>query len=152
MRDAHQVEEILARLMPPGLTAEGQRGIEDMIDDLDAEDGSRIGKRRLPFFIAGIAAALAAGFFAIHTINRDLPRLAEHIAIESSEEFTIVSESDRIEDMIDEGWSDTPDGSAMRTLRLRVVGESKLLDETTGIVMNISQPREEILLMPVSAF
>jgi len=152
MRDANQVEDVLARLMPPGLTAEGQRGIESMIDDLAAADGSRDGKRRLPFYVGGMAAALAAGFFAIHIINRDLPRLAEHIAIEDSEEFTLVSESDRIEDMIDEGWSDTPDGSAMRTLRLRVVEESKLLDETTGIVMNISQPREEILLMPVSAF
>jgi hypothetical protein len=152
MRDAQHIEDILSRLMPPGLTAEGQRGIEDMIDDLAAADGTRNGKRHLPFYIGGIAAALAAGFFAIHTINRDLPRIAEHIAIESSEEFTVVSESDRIEDMIDEGLSDTPDGSAMRTLRLRVVGESQLLDETTGIVMNISQPREEILLMPVSAF
>jgi hypothetical protein len=54
--------------------------------------------------------------------------------------------------MVDVGWSETPDGSAMRTLRLRVVEESRLRDEETGIVMNISQPREEFLLMPVSTF
>ena len=152
MRDAQHVEDILARLMPPGLTAEGQRGIESMIDDLAGTDQSRNWKRRLPIFAAGIAAALAAGFFAIQSLNRELPRLAEQIASGNPVEFTLVSESDRIEDMVDEGWSDTPDGSAMRTLRLRVVEESQLLDEATGIVMNISQPREELLLMPVSAF
>lgn len=152
MRDAQQVEDILARLMPPGLSAEGQRGIESMIDELAAADGTPNRKRRLPIYIAGMAAALAAGFFAIQIINRDLPRFAQQIIAENSDAFTLVSETGRIEDMIDEGWSDTPDGSAMRTLRLRVVEESKLLDESTGIVMNISQPREEILLMPVSAF
>ncbi len=150
MHDTHHIEDILARLMPPGLTAEGQRGIESMIDDLAGDTGKR--PRRLMVWTGSLAAALAAGFFAIQTINRDLPRLAERISTASAHEFTLVSETGRIEDMIDEGWSDTPDGNTMRTLRLRVVEESRLLDESTGIVMNISQPREEILLMPVSAF
>jgi hypothetical protein len=32
------------------------------------------------------------------------------------------------------------------------VEENSLLDEETGIVMQVSEPREEILLMPVSTF
>jgi hypothetical protein len=150
MRDTPHVEDILARLMPPGLTAEGQRGIESMIDDLAGETGRL--SRRWQLWAGSMAAALGAGWFVVQTIDRELPGIAERFAMENTPEFTLVSETGRIEDMIDEGWSDTPDGNTMRTLRLRVVEESRLLDETTGIVMNISQPREEILLMPVSAF
>jgi hypothetical protein len=88
----------------------------------------------------------------VQTIRRELPQLAEITGIHEIPGFTVVSESGRVEDMVDVGWSETPDGSAMRTLRLRVVEESRLRDEETGIVMNISQPREEFLLMPVSTF
>ena len=63
-----------------------------------------------------------------------------------------MGESDRIESMTDEGWQEDSDGSAMRAMRLRVVEENSVLDEETGIVMQVSEPREEILLMPVSAF
>ncbi|HSP42945.1 MAG TPA: hypothetical protein VLO11_08745 [Luteolibacter sp.] len=150
MRDTHHVEDILARLMPPGLTAEGQRGIESMIDDL-AGDARKL-PRRWMVWTGSMAAALTAGWFVVQAIHRDLPGIAESLAMDGFPEFTLVSETGRIEDMIDEGWSETPDGNTMRTLRLHVVEESRLLDESTGIVMNISQPREEILLMPVSAF
>ena len=63
-----------------------------------------------------------------------------------------MGESDRIESMTDEGWQEDADGTAMRALRLSVVEENSLRDEETGIVMQVSEPREEILLMPVSAF
>jgi hypothetical protein len=71
---------------------------------------------------------------------------------ESRAGLVLVGESDRIESMTDEGWQEESDGSAMRTLRLNVVEENSLLDEETGIVMQVSEPREEILLMPVSTF
>ncbi len=150
MPENHQIEEILARLMPPGLTAEGQRGIESIIDDLAGDTGKL--RHRWLVLTGSMAAALATGWFVVGMIDRDLPRTADSLTMGNTPEFTLISESGRIEDMIDEGWSDTPDGNTMRTLRLQVVEESRLLDEETGIVMNISQPREEILLMPVSAF
>jgi hypothetical protein len=40
----------------------------------------------------------------------------------------------------------------MRAMRLSVVEENNLLDEETGIVMQITEPREEFLLVPVSTF
>jgi hypothetical protein len=64
----------------------------------------------------------------------------------------LMGESDRIESMTDEGWQEDSDGSTMRAMRLNVVGENSLLDEETGIVMQVSEPREELLLMPVSTF
>ncbi|MFZ9936056.1 MAG: hypothetical protein ACO3JG_03245 [Luteolibacter sp.] len=150
MRENHQVEDILARLMPPGITAEGQRGIESMIDDLAGHTAKP--PRRWMAWAGSMAAALTAGWLVVQTAGNEHSASPEIHAGGHTPEFTLVSETGRIEDIIDEGWSDTPDGSAMRTLRLRVVEESRLLDQSTGIVMNISHPREEILLMPVSAF
>ena len=66
--------------------------------------------------------------------------------------MVLVSESGRVQSMLDEGLQDIGDGSAMQATRVNVVEESKLLDEETGIVVQISEPREEVLLMPVSAF
>jgi hypothetical protein len=54
--------------------------------------------------------------------------------------------------MSDEGWRDSPDGSTMRAMRLNVIEENSLLDEETGIVIQVSEPREELLLMPISTF
>jgi hypothetical protein len=66
--------------------------------------------------------------------------------------MVLVGESDRVEAMTDEGWQEDSDGAPMQATRLRVVEENSLLDEQTGIVMQVSEPREEIFLMPVSTF
>lgn len=152
MHDLQSVENILGRLMPPAISQKGQSEIESMIDDLSGELNDRGRPRRWPLFAGGIAATLAAGFIIVQAIRRELPPLADTTGIDGIPGFTLVSESGRVEDMADVGWSETPDGGAMRTLRLRVVEESRLRDEETGIVMNISQPREEFLLMPLSTF
>jgi len=155
MHDHKSVETILARLMPPALSSEGQRGIETMINELAGTPENPARRRMTPrplIITGGMAAALAAALLVFHHHRDDARPLDRLLAAEVPAEFILMSESDRVENMIDEGWSDTPDGSAMRTLRLRVVEESNLRDETTGIVMKISQPREEILFMPVSTF
>ena len=54
--------------------------------------------------------------------------------------------------MTDEGWHEEMDGTTMRAMRLSVVEENSLFDEETGIVMQVTEPREELLLMPTSAF
>ena len=152
MHDRNSVETILARLMPPALSVSGQQEIEAMLDELagpsPAEQTST--RPRWRWFVgSGIAAALAA----VLTI----PRLMEPAApqagtVATVPEFLLVGESDRVESMADEGWREIPDGSAVRAMRVRVVEENSLFDEETGIVMQISQPREELLLMPISAF
>jgi hypothetical protein len=54
--------------------------------------------------------------------------------------------------MSDEGWVADPDGSAMQAVRLRMVSEDVVRDEETGYTVTVSEPREEVLLMPVSDF
>jgi hypothetical protein len=45
-----------------------------------------------------------------------------------------------------------PDGAAMQAVRVRVVEANTLRDEETGIVVQVSEPREEMVLTPVSVF
>ncbi|MGA0845375.1 MAG: hypothetical protein ACO3RV_02455 [Luteolibacter sp.] len=153
MHDAQSVEQALSRLMPPSLSIQAQGQIESMIDELAQSANAPIRTvkwRRLPI-AASIAAAIALGWLTIVQSSKPASPHRQTQLV-SQEEFTLVSQSDRIETMVDEGWSDTPEGNTGRAMRLQVVGESRLLDPSTGIVMSISQPREEILLMPVSSF
>jgi hypothetical protein len=59
---------------------------------------------------------------------------------------------DRVEAMSDEGWVADPDGAAMQAVRVRVVEANTLRDEATGIVVQVSDPREEMILTPVTVF
>lgn len=153
MHDRDSVETILARLMPPALSVAGQHDIEAMLDGLAGpvvtlKPSARSSARRW-IIGGGIAAAIAMTLAVPRLISPSAPPAA--FAGDGSE-FLLVGESDRIESMTDEGWRDVPDGGAMRAMRVRVIEESSLLDEETGIVMQVSQPREELLLMPISAF
>lgn len=157
MHDAAQVEAMLSRLMPPGLSDDGQRGIEDMLDELAgppvvvaaAKPGHGSWMRRM--FAGGIAAAGVTAALVFPLAPAPSPVTAS-ATVETPAEFVLVGESDRIESTTDEGWVEDSDGSAMQALRLSVIEENSIRDEETGIVMQVSEPREEYLLMPVSAF
>ncbi len=155
MQTPDPVETILARLMPPALSHDGQRNIEAMLDELAAEAPVpapvRSAVPRRGWWLGGIAAAGMIGAWLPHafrpasehvTTSRDVP-VANAV---------LVGQSGRIESMTDDGWHEDADGSAMQALRLNVVREESVLDEETGIIMQIREPREEIILMPVSSF
>jgi hypothetical protein len=154
------IETILARLMPPALSATSQHRIESMLDSL-AQSSTQASTSRPhhrfslhPMLSAGIAAAGVAAALIFSLTTRPTPASLTSIIPNSPprSEFILVSESDRVESMIDEGWQENPDGSTLHALRINVVEENSLLDEETGIVMQVSEPREELLLMPVSTF
>ena len=152
MHDPHPVENVLARLMPPALSETGRRDIESMLDELAGTEPVRQRTHWRIIIAGGLAAALAVmaglSFWNRHAISTAITQAV----IESAPIIELLAESDRVEAVSDEGWSESPDGAAMRAMRLRVVGENRLRDSETGIVMHISEPREEWLLMPVSAF
>lgn len=157
MHKPDPVETILARLMPPGLSDQGQREIEAMLDGLAGPASEIAAAKPSPnhwlrrMFISGIAAAGVAAAMIFPLASSPSP-VAAPTDQEVAPEFVLMGESDRIESTIDEGWFEDSDGSAMRTVRLSVIEENTIRDEETGIVMQVSEPREEILLMPVSAF
>ncbi len=159
MHKLDPIEMILARMMPPALSAEGQRGIEEMLDEL-AEPLPEIIPVKPWFRRPWVGGGAAAGIAAAVLLPLALPRLwtttaplpAAALEQEATDGVVLVGESGRIKSMSAQGWQENPDGTALRTLRMKVVEENQLLDEETGIVMLVSEPREEYLLMPVSAF
>ena len=159
MQAPDPIEAILARLMPPALSQSAQFDIEGMIDELagpEAENVVRIsGKAGMKRWMVGtgIAAAIGALCALLPMVDRSSePKVASNLPHQSSPGLVLVSESDRVESMTEEGWQDDSEGVAMQTLRMNLVGENRLRDEASGMIVQISEPREEILLMPISTF
>jgi len=105
-------------------------------------------------FTGGIAAAgvAAALIYPLASPPAPTSRAVTSLPDTPRAGLILMGESDRVESMTDEGWREDSDGSTMRAMRLSVIEENSLLDEETGIVMQVSEPREELLLMPVSTF
>jgi hypothetical protein len=156
MQTPDPVETILARLMPPALSEGGHRSIESMLDEL-AADVPAVKPVSTPrphraCWLGGIAAAGVAAAWLLPLVVRPASGPVATAPREPAANVMLVGQSGRIESMTDEGWHEEADGSAMQALRLNVVEEESVLDRETGIIMQIREPREEILLMPVSSF
>lgn len=141
--------------MPPALSQSCEEEIGAMLDELAGEESPRGEAAKSPrphlrWWLGGIAAAGAGLAALLPALPTSRPALVSETPRPS--ELILVSESGRVESMEDEGLQDLGDGSAMHATRVSFVEESNLLDEETGIVVQISEPREEVLLMPVSAF
>lgn len=147
----NEIEAALARLMPPPLSEAGQRELEALIDELSGTDAGKVevSHKLFPWkTLGGIAAgilAIAGGF----GISRQAPPAS---GTTNFTEVVLISESDRVQSIRDEGWSEEADGSTMHSVRLSMIGENRLMDEETGIVVRVSEPREEIFFTPISAF
>ena len=159
MQAPDPVETILARLMPQALSQDGQYELEAMIDDLAGPEAENVVELSPVNWTArwilggGIAAAIGAlcAVFPLHETNNP-SELATRHSEGSPSGLVLLSASDRIESMIDEGWKEDANGAAIHAIRLNVVGENQLRDEETGMLVRISEPREEMLLMPISSF
>lgn len=152
------VETILARLMPPALSGDSQSEIERMIDDLAGTEPQKVVPISSAGWIArwsaggGIAAAIGL-LCALYMGDKSLPEpKSGPLVQEMSSGLIVVSETDRVESMTDEGLKENADGSTVRALRLRAVETNKVLDKESGIVVEIREPREELLLTPISEF
>lgn len=154
MQAPDPIEIILARLMPSAMSQDGESEIGAMIDDLAGPEivgiSSSLWLSR--WIIGGGMAAVFAGLLAALPVIQSTSRSQSVAALTAPLGIVLVSMSDRIESMTDEGWQESSDGSAMHALRLSAVEENSVRDEETGMVVQISEPREEILLTPISAF
>jgi hypothetical protein len=159
MQAPDPVETILARLMPPALSQECHEDLEAMIDDLAGPEVTNVVAISPVNWTArwvlggGIAAAFGAlcAVFPIHEPDAG-PQVATDLAREASSDWVLISESDRVESMTDEGWKEDSNGAAIHEVRMNLVEENQMRDKETGMVVRISEPREEVLLMPISSF
>ena len=145
-----EMEKALMRLVPAALSESAQAEMEARLDELSGHAGViRQGFPQWAKWLGGIAAALAIGAFAIPFGSQDAAPLA---GVAQDEGMVVLTELDRVENVRDEGLFLDAGGSAVRKMSVRVVGESRILDEETGIEVTLTEPRKEMYLLPVSTF
>jgi len=153
MREANpheDLEKALLRLMPAALSDAAQAEMEGRLDELS--DGGEVIRHdfsRWAKWLGGIAAAVAIGVFAFPFGSREAAPLA---GVAEDAGMVVLTELDRVENVLDEGLFVDAGGSALRKMSVRVVGESRILDEETGIEVTLTEPRREMYLLPVSNF
>ena len=161
MQTPDSIEAALSRLMPPALSESGQRSIEAMLDELAAA-APVVSRPRFKLRVVvvtvplGIAAALVA-WLSLAPREATVPpatsiAITQPAAAEPASRLLLVRESGRVESVSDEGWMSDPDGEAMAAVRVRVVEANTFQDEDSGIVVQVSDPRDEVILTPVSVF
>ncbi|NQW99585.1 hypothetical protein HQ447_02920 [bacterium] len=143
--------------MPPALSQDAQAEIDAMLEDLAGPEVDKIVEISpvnwlTRCLLGGGLAAAVAGLLAALPLIESAPKGPTVVAVAAPPGFVLVSGSDRIESMTDEGWREDSDGSAMHALRLSAVEENNVRDEQSGMVVRISEPREEILFTPINAF
>lgn len=159
MQAPDPIETILGRLMPPAMSQSAQNGLDAMIDDLAGPTAETIvphpsGNWLVRSLIGGGIAAGIGAMIAIFPLASDTPQdpVALNPPAYPPSGLVLISGSDRVESVTDDGWHESADGSAMRSFRLHALEESSMRDEESGIIVKISEPREEILLIPISSF
>lgn len=154
------MEAILGRLMPPALSEHSQMEIENVIDGLSGEQP--VAGKLVPVSSGawitrwaaggGIAAALGLlGALYMGDGSVQEPKNGQLVQ-EMSSGFIVVKETDRVESVTDEGLKENADGSTMRAVRLKAEETKQVLDEESGMIIEIREPREELLLTPINEF
>ncbi|MFD2256223.1 hypothetical protein ACFSSA_06030 [Luteolibacter algae] len=153
-----EIEKALRNLMPVALSESISSETEEMLDQLGSDILVPIPRKRaLSAWMvpAGIAALVAFLLTFFLSQSRQLERATVGDALSSENIGPLVSfltESDRVENFSDDGLIVDDSGSAVHKVRVRVVEESKVRDEETGIIVQLTEPREEMYLVPVSTF
>lgn len=163
--DLNALETRLAQLMPVALSDQGAHELETLVDRL-AQDlplhsiqapqaipfTAVENRRTFPWF--GGAAAAAAGWLAAVLIPFTSSPEDHFVATKPihEERLVLIGETDVVESIVDEGWISNPDGIEMQAVRVLIRAENRLRDAETGIVVKISEPREEMIYLPVTAF
>lgn len=159
MESPEDIEKALSRLMPAALSESGRRSLDELIDGLAA--GKPVAAAPAPVrrpwaWGAGIAAAAAALVVALNLTatapEEGVVEAALPVAPAARGGLVLIGQSERVETAVPEDWMSESDGVAHRAWRLRVVDEERLHDVETGYEVLVSRPREEVVLMPVTAF
>lgn len=156
MESPEEIEKALARLMPAALSEQGKSSLDDLIDGLAGTEQAAVPPRRPGLSWAGGIAAAAAAVVVAFNWPSPAPLapaagpLAGDAAAESG--IVLIRQTERVEDAAPEGWLSETDGVAHRAWRVRVIDEDRVRDVETGYEVTVSRPREEVILMPVTAF
>ncbi len=156
MESPEEIEKALSRLMPAAISEEGKRSLDELIDGLAAgETVVQMPRKSAWPWLGGIGAAAAAVVIALNLptgspVPADVAVAPPAPVLEGG--IVLLQQTERVENAEPDGWMSETDGVAHRAWRVRVVDEERLRDLETGYEVLVSRPREEVILMPVTAF
>lgn len=155
LETADDIEKALSGLMPVALSERVTEEIEAEIDALAGDEGNDFSGYFRWQAVAGFAAAIALALVVFSLGDKLGAEAGASINPQTEEEIpemVFLAETDRVEVMADEGLFVDAGGSAVRKVRVRMVANSQIRDEETGIVVQLTEPREELYMVPVSNF
>ncbi|WP_193213179.1 hypothetical protein [Luteolibacter marinus] len=159
MESPEEIEKALSRLMPSAISEKGQRSLDELIDSLAAGEeqvAEMPRKSRLPWW-GGVGAAAAAVVVAL-SLPTGNQAAVDHSQVQvertgnSNGGILLLGQSKRVEAAEPQDWMSESDGVAYRAWRVRVVDEERVQDLETGYEVLVSCPRDEVRLLPVTAF
>lgn len=150
-----QVERGLERLIPRGFSESGRASLDALIDELAAEVSPQAPQAKWPQRVMwGAAAAVtlaAAWSVAVSGGEKRGPAVTQLAEAELEPELMVESENVvAVEE--DSAMLADDDGGLHRAWRVTVVNEERFHDPATGHDVRVVHPRDELVLMPVSAF
>ena len=163
METPEQIEaKLRQKLMPRGFSESGALAMDELIDSLAGEcvdDGAdlEVSGRVWDWKRGAKAAAILLGAGVLAWWSLPESRLADEVALTpiSSEipEVALISESQGVLSATeDEHLHSDESGRLMRGWHLEVLNEERFEDLSTGLVVTVIQPREELVLFPVTSF
>ncbi len=157
MKPVEQIETALERMVPVALSQRASGDLDEMIDALAIQAGEKApGHWRALSGWSAVAAALAIGVFSAwawgpwHTAPPHSARQNDVGKADSEIEF--VGLTNRVGEAEDAGMLADEDGGMLRVLRYQVVEEEVVRDKRSGMLVRMTEPREETVLIPVSNF
>ena len=161
MAELDQIEKRLREsLVPRGFTDRGVRDLEALIDDLAgvpaaSADSAGAGRSTIMLALTRWGAVAAAITGAAILVWRNVPELPEPVATfqQVSPAVQLVSTSEGVVSAEREGdWLTDEDGSLLQGWHVQVVNEERFHDVETGETVRVLNPREELVMLPVSTF
>lgn len=162
MEPINSIEEKLSRLIPPALSEEGQRGLEDLIDELagvEADADFEATPNRWLWKVAAAVAILAVPVVMTHrrgdspVMDTSLAQLDVDVTLGVSPEMMLLKSIQMIDAREDDGLIVPSDGTAPHyRYRYRVIDEEVVRDPETGVEITLRQPRQEVVTIPVTQF
>ena len=163
MEQFKSIEEKLAQLLPPALSDEGQRRLEDMIDDLSGVDAdlekSNAGRSPKGWVWKAVAVlALSTSIVIIGStlVPEERTALLTHddqATHGKTSEMVVLTSTKLIGARENDGLIVPNDGTTPHyRYRYHMIDEEQVKDPDSGLVITLRQPRQEVLTIPITQF
>jgi len=157
------IEEKLAQLVPPALSDEGQRKLEDLIDDFSGVDTdlekSNVGRFPKGWMWKAVAVlALSTSLVIIRStlVPEERTALLTHYdqaTHDKTSEMVVLTSTELISGQENDGLIVPQDGTTPHyRYRYHVIDEEQVKDPDSGLVITLRQPRQEVLTIPITQF